>query len=208
MENIQRVAGQKKRVFETTNLVKMGLLSALAFILMRLDFPIPGFPPFLKMDVSDIPSVIGVLAMGPAAGVIIQFAKAFLYMVSGSDTGFVGPLANFIVGAAYVFPLGLVYKYKPNLKGFIIGCFGGTISMAAIGALMNYFVMIPFYAVLFGMSVDVIVAMGTKVNAAITDLKTLVLYSIVPFNLLKASGISILSYGVYKALQPLFRRNK
>lgn len=208
MENIQRVAGQKKRVFETTNLVKMGLLSALAFILMRLDFPIPGFPPFLKMDVSDIPSVIGVLAMGPAAGVIIQFAKAFLYMVSGSDTGFVGPLANFIVGAAYVFPLGLVYKYKPNLKGFIIGCFGGTISMAAIGALMNYFVMIPFYAVLFGMSVDVIVAMGTKVNAAITDLKTLVLYSIVPFNLLKASGISILSYGVYKALQPLFCRNK
>lgn len=208
MENIQRVAGQKKRVFETTNLVKMGLLSALAFILMRLDFPIPGFPPFLKMDVSDIPSVIGVLAMGPAAGVIIQFAKAFLYMVSGSNTGFVGPLANFIVGAAYVFPLGLVYKYKPNLKGFIIGCFGGTISMAAIGALMNYFVMIPFYAVLFGMSVDVIVAMGTKVNAAITDLKTLVLYSIVPFNLLKASGISILSYGVYKALQPLFRRNK
>ncbi|NLM13655.1 MAG: ECF transporter S component [Epulopiscium sp.] len=208
MENIQRVAGQKKRVFETTNLVKMGLLSALAFILMRLDFPIPGFPPFLKMDVSDIPSVIGVLAMGPAAGVIIQFAKAFLYMVSGSDTGFVGPLANFIVGAAYVFPLGLVYKYKPNLKGFIIGCFGGTISMAAVGGLMNYFVMIPFYAVLFGMSVDVIVAMGTKVNAAITDLKTLVLYSIVPFNLLKASGISILSYGVYKALQPLFRRNK
>ncbi|NLK97613.1 MAG: ECF transporter S component [Epulopiscium sp.] len=208
MENIQRVAGQKKRVFETSNLVKMGLLSALAFILMRLDFPIPGFPPFLKMDVSDIPSVIGALAMGPAAGVIIQFAKAFLYMVSGSDTGFVGPLANFIVGAAYVLPLGLVYKYKPNLKGFIIGCFGGTISMAAVGGLMNYFVMIPFYAVLFGMGVDVIVAMGTKVNASITDLKTLVLYSIVPFNLLKASGISILGYGVYKALQPLFRTNK
>ncbi|HHW66406.1 MAG: riboflavin transporter [Epulopiscium sp.] len=208
MESIQRVADQKKRVFETSNLVKMGLLSALAFILMRLDFPIPGFPPFLKMDVSDIPSVIGALSIGPAAGVIVQLTKAFLYMVSGSDTGFVGPLANFIVGAAYVLPLGLVYKYKSNLKGFIIGCFAGTITMAAIGGLINYFVMIPFYAMIFGMSVDVIVSMGTKINAGINDLKTLVLYSIVPFNLLKASGISILSYGVYKALYPLFHRSK
>lgn len=80
--------------------------------------------------------------------------------------------------------------------------------MAAIGGLINYFVMIPFYAMIFGMSVDVIVSMGTKINAGINDLKTLVLYSIVPFNLLKASGISILSYGVYKALYPLFHRSK
>lgn len=207
MEHIQSV-NQKKRVFETTNLVKMGLLSALAFILMRLDFPIPGFPPFLKMDVSDIPSVIGTLAIGPAAGVIVQFIKALLYTASGSDTGFIGPLANFVVGAAYVFPLGLIYKHKSDLKGFIIGCFAGTILMAIVGGLMNYFVMIPFYAVLFGMTVDVIVKMGTAINSSIHDLKTLVLYSIVPFNLLKASGISVLSYGVFKALQPLFRKNK
>ncbi|NLK21873.1 MAG: ECF transporter S component [Epulopiscium sp.] len=207
MQNVQTVSGQKKRIFETSNLVKMGLLSGLSFVIMKFfDFPIPGFPPFLKMDISDMPAVIGTLAIGPAAGVMIQLLKVLMYMISGTNTGVVGSSANFVVGVAYVLPLGLIYKYKSNLKGFIIGCFAGTLFMALIAGIMNYFVMIPFYAVLFGMTVDSIVSMGTKINSNITDLKTLILYSIVPFNLLKASVISILSYGTYKALQPLFHK--
>ncbi|WP_058486300.1 ECF transporter S component [Defluviitalea phaphyphila] len=201
---MQTTLKQKKGVFTTINLVKMGLLSALAFILMLLDFPVPGFLPFLQMDLSDIPAVIGTLSIGPAAGVIIQLLKVILHTVSGSSTGGIGPLANFIVGASYVYPLGLIYKYKTNLKGFIIGCFAGTASMAIIAALVNYFIIIPFYAMLFGMSIDTIVGMGTKINSNINSLETLILYSIVPFNLFKASCISITSYIVYKALKPLF----
>lgn len=203
MQSINGTINQNQKVFQTTNLVRMGFLSALAIILMLLDFLVPGFLPFLKMDFSDLPAVIGTFVMGPIAGVIIQFIKVLLHMVSGSDTGFVGPLANFIVGSAYVLPLGLIYKYKKNIIGVILGCFAGILFMTLMAAFMNYFIMIPFYAVVFGIPMDTIIEMGTKLNSNIHDLKTLVIFSIIPFNLFKAIIISVLSIIIFLPLKPL-----
>ena len=117
MESIKKTIPHERKLFQTTNLVRMGLLSALAVVLMRFEFVVPGFPPFLKMDLSDLPAVIGAIMIGPVAGVVIQLIKVLLYTVSGSETFGIGPLANFIVGAAYVLPFGLIYKYKRNILG-------------------------------------------------------------------------------------------
>lgn len=203
MESIKKTIPHERKLFQTTNLVRMGLLSALAVVLMRFEFVVPGFPPFLKMDLSDLPAVIGAIMIGPVAGVVIQLIKVLLYTVSGSETFGIGPLANFIVGAAYVLPFGLIYKYKRNILGVVVGCIAGTISMAVIAAFMNYFVIIPFYSVAFGLSIDDIVAMCAKVNSRVQDLKTLIVFSIVPFNILKAIIISMISIVLFVPLKPL-----
>lgn len=206
MERVSKAVNREKNVFKTTNLVRMGLLSALAVVLMKLEFVVPGFPPFLKMDISDLPAVIGAFIIGPVGGVIIQLIKVLLYTVSGSETFGIGPLANFIVGAAYIFPLGLIYKYKRNILGFVFGCVVGTITMAIVSAFMNYFVMIPFYSVAFGLSIDAIVEMCAKINSNVKDLKTLIIFSILPFNILKAVIISSVSIVLYTPLRLLFNR--
>lgn len=89
------------------------MLSAVAYILMFLDFSVPFMPSFIKMDLSELPALIGSFAMGPLCGVIICLVKNVLHLFITS-TGGVGELSNFILGVAFVLPAGLLYKYKKN----------------------------------------------------------------------------------------------
>src|SRR5699024_2547807 len=107
---IRNSSHSKTGIFATSSMVKIGMLSGLGMILMLLDFPLPIFPTFLKFDLSDAPAVIGAFAMGPAAGVMIEFLKNVLKIIVRSNTGGVGELANFLVGIAYVLPLALIYQ--------------------------------------------------------------------------------------------------
>jgi riboflavin transporter FmnP len=186
-------------------MVKIGMLSGLGMILMLLDFPLPIFPTFLKFDLSDAPAVIGAFAMGPAAGVMIEFLKNLLKIIVRSNTGGVGELANFLVGVAYVLPLALVYQRHPNRKGVVWGSILAIFSGAFFAAVLNYFVFIPAYAVVLGYPVDAFVNMAAKINSAVVDLRTLVLFAIVPFNLLKGLIVAVSGLGLFKALQPLWK---
>ena len=87
------------------------MLSAVAYILMFLDFSVPFMPSFIKMDLSELPALIGSFAMGPLCGVIICLVKNVLHLFITS-TGGVGELSNFILGVAFVLPAGLLYKHK------------------------------------------------------------------------------------------------
>ncbi|HCO73413.1 MAG TPA: hemolysin [Clostridium sp.] len=114
-------------------LVKISLLVAIAFILMLFEFPIPGFPPFLKLDLSDLPALIGGFALGPVAGVIIEGGKVILNLVfHGTYTGGVGEFANFLIGGSFVFVASYVYHKNKTKKSAIIGLILGTIIMTIV----------------------------------------------------------------------------
>ncbi len=202
---IRNSSQSKGSIFATSSMVKIGMLSGLGMILMLLDFPLPIFPTFLKFDLSDAPAVIGAFAMGPAAGVMIEFLKNLLKIIVRSNTGGVGELANFLVGVAYVLPLALVYQRHPNRKGVVWGSILAIFSGAFFAAVLNYFVFIPAYAVVLGYPVDAFVNMAAKINSAVVDLRTLVLFAIVPFNLLKGLIVAVSGLGLFKALQPLWK---
>ena len=70
------------------------MLSAVAYILMFLDFSVPFMPSFIKMDLSELPALIGSFAMGPLCGVIICLVKNVLHLFITSIGG-VGELSNF-----------------------------------------------------------------------------------------------------------------
>ncbi|CCQ94603.1 conserved membrane hypothetical protein [[Clostridium] ultunense Esp] len=197
----------KKENLNTKTMVKISVLSVIALILMLLDFPLWFTPTFLKFDISDVPALIGSFALGPMAGVLVQLVKNLLnLLVEGSGTGGVGEFANFIVGSIFVYTAGLFYYREKTFKNAIIGMAVGVLVMTVSISLINYYFMIPFYAKLFGLPIDKIVAMGSAVNKYVVDFKTLILYAVVPFNLFKGIVVTLVTLLIYKRVSPLLHK--
>ncbi|KPU43622.1 riboflavin transporter RibU [Oxobacter pfennigii] len=187
-------------------LVKISVLSAAAFILMLIEFPLPFFPEFLKVDISDFPALLGSFALGPLAGVIIEAVKNILHVLLKNTTAGIGEIANFVVGAAFVFAAGMVYKIKKDRAHALYGLIAGVVAMAAVAAVCNLFIFLPLYEKVLGFPIPAIVDAGAKINPAIKDLNTFVALSIVPFNILKGIIVALLGFLSYKSLSPILHR--
>lgn len=198
-------SGKRKTRYKlsTQHLTRIAVLSVIAYVLMFLEFGLPVFPGFLMLDFSDLPALIGAFAMGPMAGVLIQLVKSALHFITKSWSGGVGELANFIVGVFYVVPAALVYHYKKDRKHAIMGVALGTVIMTVLGAVANYFVLIPMYSQF--MPIEAIIQMGNVVNSRIVDVRTLVIYGVMPFNIFKGTMIAVLTLLLYKKLSPLLK---
>lgn len=193
---------QSKKLLNIKNMTKISILSVIAFILMQLEFPVPIFPSFLKIDLSDLPALVGGFALGPIVGILIELFKNLMHLVQTSTSG-VGELANFLVGIALVAPASLIYYRNKTKKNAIIGLIVGTISMGIMGGLANYFILLPFYANALKFPIDAIVEMGSIVNSNIVDLNSLIFYAIIPFNVLKGIILSVITMLIYKRISSL-----
>lgn len=189
--------------------VQIGMLSAIAIILMQFEVPLPFAPPFYKIDFSEIPVLIGCFVMGPLAGAIVELIKVILNVViSGTTTGGVGDIANFLIGCAMCVPAGMIYKKYHTRKSALVGMAVGTVFMTVIGCILNAYMLLPVYAKAFEMPIDALVAMGTAVNHSITSLSTFVIFAVAPFNLLKGVLVSFIVFLIYKKISPIFKMNK
>jgi riboflavin transporter len=185
-----------KNVSITTNLmVKISLLSAIAAIFMYFDFPIlPAFD-WLKIDFSDIPALIGAFAYGPMVGAIIEGFKIFLrFLLKGTQTGGVGELANFIIGASFVVPAGFIYAKNKTRKNAIISMILSTLSMALVGVLANYYILVPLYSNFMP---------ALKESSFVLKY---MLYGVMPFNLIKGIMVSGITLIIYKRVSILILR--
>ncbi|OON90239.1 MAG: hypothetical protein ATN33_03575 [Epulopiscium sp. Nele67-Bin001] len=197
---------EKTKFFTTQNLVKIALLSAVATILFQFKIKLPIFPSFLDVDISDVSIIVGMITITPAAGFIIAILKNLLAgIIFGSATGYVGEFANIIISSAYILPLAICLRSRRDLKSICTAVILGIVSMAVTGGFMNYFIMIPLYARVFGMSVADIVGMGTSIYSGITDLFTLIIYSIIPFNIFKGTIIATVSVIFLKSIYPALK---
>jgi len=127
------------------NLVFTALLSAAALALFFLEFPLFPAAPFLKLDFSDIPALLGALLLGPGWGVLIELIKNLLELVikgAGSQMGF-GNLMNFVVGVAFILPFSLIFR-RGKKHAHALGSVTGIIAIVAVGVGMNMLVM-PLY---------------------------------------------------------------
>ncbi|GHV38597.1 riboflavin transporter [Clostridia bacterium] len=189
--------------FQTKNLVRIALLAALAFLLTFIYVTPPIFPSFLKLELSDIPAVIGALAISPMAGILIGLVKNIIDLVYKPVALGVGQAANFIIGTALILPFAYIYRKKGTVKWFTIGSAAGIITAVLIACIANYFVLIPLYANVFGITVKQVVAMTSVVNGAVSDFRTFILFAIAPFNLIKYTLEAVLGFFIYKAVRPL-----
>ena len=82
----------------------------------------------------------------------------------------------------------------------------GTLVMTVFGSAFNAIYLLPKFAALYGMPMEAIIGMGTKINPSITGVGTLVLFAVVPFNLLKGVVDSLLTFLLYKRISPILHR--
>lgn len=198
----------KQKKINTKMIAQIGMLGAIAVVLMLFEIPLPFAPSFYEIDFSEVPVLIGCFTMGPMAGVLIELIKIILNLcINGSVTAGVGELANFVIGCALVLPAAFIYKRKKTKKGAVIGLVTGTLFMTISGCFINAYVMLPTYAKAFGMPIEALVEMGSAVNASITDLFTFVMFAVVPFNLLKGVLVSIIVLLIYKKISPILKVN-
>jgi riboflavin transporter FmnP len=189
----------KTSLFTTKQLVTLAMLSALAYVLMLIHLPFK-YIGFLELEFSDVPAVVASIVYGPVAGVIVELIKNTIKAVTATTTGGVGELANFIICACYVAPIGILFR-KLKGKGKVVGSFvGGCIGLVLAGIAVNYFITVPLYAKLFG-GMDVVVGVAAATVPAIKGLGTVVLLGITPFNIVKGPIISVVSYLVYKVFR-------
>lgn len=176
----------------------VGILSGISTVLMFIfEFPIPLMPPFLQLDFSNLPALIGGFAYGPLTGVIIVLIKAMLHLIKTS-TGGVGELADFLTGASMVFVSSFIYKRFKTKKGAIASLGAGTCALAAVAAPVNYFILIPFYSNI--MPMEAIFKACGEINPLIRDIATYVLYGAVPFNIIKGLILSVITFLIYKKI--------
>ena len=179
------------------------MLSAVAFALMFFEFSIPFLvPSFIQMDLSELPALIGAFAMGPWYGVIICLIKNLIHLLI-TTTGGVGELSNFILGAAFVLPAGLIYQRKKTKKNAVIGSVLGAAFMALLSVASNYFIVYPVYTAFLPM--DTILAMYQEIlPSADTLLKCLVIFNM-PFTFVKGMLSVIITLLIYKHISPIIK---
>ena len=187
----------------------IGVCSAIAAVLHMLDFPLLFLAPeFYKLDFSELPVMLCGFYMGPSAAVACEAVKILLkLLLKGTSTAFVGDFANFAVGCSLVLPAVIIYHIKKTRGGALLGLLVGTIVLTVFGSAFNAIYLLPKFSQLFGLPLDAIIGMGSKINGSIHSLQTFVLLAVAPLNLIKGAMISVLTLLLYKKVaRPLLDR--
>ena len=181
------------------------MLSAIAYVLMFLEFPIPLIPSFIKMDFSELPALIASFAYGPAAGVIVCLIKNLIHLLN-TQSGGVGELSNFILGAVFVFIAGIIYKKIHNKKGAVTGAVAGAVVMGVISVFTNYYVVYPIYTNF--MPMEAIIGAYQLIYPGVKDLWGCLLIFNLPFTVFKGLCSVIITIFIYKPLSPILHGNR
>ena len=188
------------------NYAVMAMLVALATVLTAFRIPLAFLPPFYKLDFSEVPIILGGCLMGPWSTVVMQILKVVIKMLTqGSNSAFVGDLANLIMGCALVFPVAWYYHRKPSARNLLVGLVIGIITLVIVSCLVNYFIVLPMYAAMYNMAIENIIAMGTALNGNITNLFSFVCLATAPFNLIKGAASAVIVYIVYRMAHTMFK---
>ncbi len=194
--------------FSSTHFISYtAMFGCLAGVLMTIELPLFFAPEFYKLDLGEMPVLICTFYLGPLAGVSAEFLKVLLkLLIKGSSTVYVGDFANFVIGCSFILPASFVYHAKPGKKTALIGMAVGTLCLTVFGSYLNAVYLLPKFAQIYGCPIDMFVSMGNAVNSSINSVSTLVLFAVVPFNLVKGVVVSMITFLLYKRISPILHR--
>ena len=179
------------------------MLSAVGFVLMMLDFPIPMLiPAFVKMDVSELPALLASFSLGPAYGVAVCFVKNILAALFHGSTGGIGEVCNFLIGAAFTAVAGLIYQRHKSRRSAVIASLAGAAVMALVSVPVNYFISYPVYAAMFG-GIDAVLGAYQELRPGTDGLLECLLVFNLPFTFVKGLIDAALCFFIYKPLSPI-----
>lgn len=195
-----------KEYLTLKNISVVAILGALGATLMLFDFPIFVAPSFYKFDLGDLPCLLGAFALGPVGAFFIQVIKILVkLLLKPTSTAFVGEFAAFICSTAYCVSAANIYQFNKTRKTAIIAMIVGSLFMTIISCLANYFIIIPAYVKMYNIPLETIISMGQAIFPIIKDKLGFVLCCVLPFNLIKALIIDVLTFVLYKHISPLLK---
>lgn len=202
MNTVSIAKSRKTAVLSVRTISMTAMLSAVAYLLAFVEFPVPLSPSFARMDLSDFPALIGAFAFGPLSGLLIELVKNTLQLLTTS-TGGIGEIANFLMGAAYVVTAGFIYKRHKTKKTALLACITASFVMGAAAALANYFILLPLFESF--MPLDQLITSFAEFLPFIRTKLDVVLFNAFPFNLLKGLVIGGVTMLIYKKLTPVLK---
>ena len=205
MSEISTKTSASSRKAMITKLTSTAILSAMAVLLMYLEFNLPFMPGFLKFDFSELPVLVGAYALGPGYGVLIELLKNLIHLPATGTAG-IGEASNFLTGSIYVFTAGSIYKKNRTRKGAIISMAIATLALGVIACPLNYFVTLPLYGTVLHFPMEAIVGMASAVNPMVSSKISLIFWVFLPFNLFKGLVISFFTFWVYKPISNIIHR--
>ena len=186
-------------------LAMTAVLGAVATVLMFFSFSIPIIlPSFLAMDFSELPALIAAFTMGPVSGVVVCLIKNLVNLPS-SGTGGAGELCNFLMGVTFVVPAGLIYKFRKDRVGAVLGSLVGAVVMAVLSLPINLFISYPAYAVFYNMTTDKVMDMYRAIVPWVKTLPQALLIFNMPFTFCKAMCSVIITFVIYKRISPIIK---
>ncbi len=191
----QEVASSSKSN-QLVKIILIAILGSISLVLFFISFPLPFLPPYLKIDFSDVPALIAGIIFSPLAGVLVVLIKNILYVVVGGASDPIGVTANFIAGALFILPVTFMFRRMANTKGIILGLILGTLIMSVMMSVLNYFLILPAYAMFMGMEMNQTIKWTT------------VLAGVLPFNLLKGVIVSLLFIPLFVKMQDWLSEQK
>lgn len=204
----ERFLPNPRRVTKARRSCIIAICAALAAVLHILDFPLLFLAPeFYKLDFSELPVMLCGFYLGPSAAVACEGLKILLkLLMKGTTTAFVGDFANFAVGCSFVLPAVIVYHTRRKKATAIWGLVTGTLVLTVFGSIFNALYLLPTFAKMF-MPMEAILAAGQAIHSGITSVWSLVLWCVVPLNLIKGISVSVLTVLLYKRVaRPLFEK--
>ena len=193
-----------KNNHSTKKLTYCAMFTAMATVLMYLEFPMPFMPPFLKMDISGVVSLLAAFMFGWGPAVLITLAKDLIHLPS-STTGGVGQLADFLMISSFSIIASVTYRKLHTKKGALLGLSLGTIAMAIIGVLTNKYMLIPFFSKV--MPIEAIIDVSSAINPLIGSVNGYLLFGALPFNIIKGVLLTMLTLLLYKKLSVFINQN-
>lgn len=195
-----------KKVLTTKNLTMIAMFSAISAVLMVFEIQLPFSPSFVKFDFSDLPVMLGGFLIGPFAGGIIVFMKTLLhFLLNGTTSFFVGDLSNLLLTLSFVLPASFIYQQKKTKKTTIQGLLVSIICTSLLAIIFNLFLIFPLYLKVLNLKMVDLINMIHVVNPLVKDVFTMIVFSLLPFNLFKYSIVSMITMLSYKKLSILFK---
>lgn len=214
MTNTAKIHGTKSEgasKISVRSMTACAMLSAVAFVLQLIEFYIPIMPAFVKLDISDIPALVGAFVLGPIWGGVIELIKNLIHLPFGSSLG-VGELCNFIFGAVFTVSAGYIYRFKKTRLTAVYACIAGSVLMAAVSLPLNYFFVYPAYVKIYGMPLESIISMYEEILPSVSGVPTgntllncLLVFNL-PFTLAKGILESFICHLIYKPISSIYKK--
>lgn len=193
---------KQKNKLTARSMAVIAMLAAVSFVLMLFDFSVPFMPSFIKMDLSELPALVGAFALGPVSGVAVCLVKNLLHLFVTS-TGGVGELSNFMLGAVFTGVAGWMYQRSKTRRGAFVGALAGAVCMAVVSVFSNYYIVYPVYTAF--MPMEGIIAAYQAIYSGIDNLwKALILFNM-PFTFVKGMLVTAVTFLIYKKIAPILR---